>query len=194
MAKQVLIFLDFTLPNVCQEVLNLQFLISGCLLYQHAYSPIILYGDHLPPHPLWLLPHFHAEDISNPYTNVHILQTVWWSFTPRPYNLLCRTRHHVLLPDLTQNLYTFFPAFCSWLPIKGTLLLDIEFWSQWVACFVLPGKTQPFSNVLYICRGFQEGGGLVIGEPRQGKGNFTPLWKGIHKVEYTIEIKKDFKN
>ena len=95
---------------------------------------------------------------------------------------------------ISHKIYTLFPAFCSWLPIKGTLLLDIEFWSQWVACFVLPGKTQPFSNVLYICRGFQEGGGLVIGEPRQGKGNFTPLWKGIHKVEYTIEIKKDFKN
>lgn len=95
---------------------------------------------------------------------------------------------------ISQKIYTLFSSFLLLATNKGDTSLR-----HWVlvpvSCLFCTTRQNStiFKPSLHM-QGFSGGGGLVIGEPRQGKGNFTPLWKGIHKVEYTIEIKKDFKN
>lgn len=95
---------------------------------------------------------------------------------------------------ISHKIYTLFSSFFLLATNKGDTSLR-----HWVlvpvSCLFCTTRQNStiFKRSLHM-QGFSGGGGLVIGEPRQGKGNFTPLCKGIHKVEYTIEIKKDYKN
>ena len=173
MAKQVLIFLDFTLPNVCQEVLNLQFLISGCLLYQHAYSPIILYGDHLPPHPLWLLPHFHAEDISNPYPTC-IFSKLYGDHSHPDHITFFAEQDIMYYFLISHKIYTLFSSFLLLATNKGDTSLR-----HWVlvpvSCLFCTTRQNStiFKRSLHM-QGFSGGGRISYWWAQAREGKFHP--------------------